>query len=50
MGGGSREREHTYTYGCFMLMYGRNHHNIVKSLSSNLKKTFKKKKEYKTEK
>ena len=24
-----------YTYGCFMLMYGRNQHNIVKRLSSN---------------
>ena len=26
---------HMYTYGRFMLMYGKNHHNIVKQLSSN---------------
>ena len=36
--GGSRRREHMYTYGQFMLMYGRNQHNIVKQLSSNWKK------------
>ena len=30
---GSRVRGHIYTYGCFMLMYGRNQHNIVKQLS-----------------
>ena len=28
--GGSRGKGHIYTYGQFMLMYGRNHHNIVK--------------------
>ena len=33
--GGSRGRGHMYTYGWFMLMYGRNQHNIVKQLSSN---------------
>ena len=27
-----------YAYGWFMLLYGRNQHNIVKQLSSNLKK------------
>jgi len=27
-------REHVYTYGWFMLMYGRNQHNSVKQLSS----------------
>ena len=27
--GGSRGRGHMYTYGWFMLMYGRNQHNIV---------------------
>ena len=33
--GGSRGREHMYIYGRFMLLYGRNQHNIVKQLSSN---------------
>ena len=33
--GGLRGREHMYTYGWFMLMYGRNQHNIIKQLSSN---------------
>ena len=27
--GGSSGRGHIYTYGWFMLMYGRNQHNIV---------------------
>jgi len=31
-------RKHMYTYGWFMLMHGRNQHNIVKQLSFNLKK------------
>ena len=31
--GGSRGREHMYTYGWFMLIYGRNQCNIVKPLS-----------------
>ena len=31
--GGSRGRGHMYTFGWFMLMYGRNQHNIVKQLS-----------------
>ena len=35
-GGGDR-----YTYGWFMLVYGRNHHNIVKQLFLQLKKIFK---------
>ena len=30
-----RRREHMYTYGWFILMYGRNQHNIVKQLFSN---------------
>ena len=33
--GGSRGRGHMYTYGWFMLMYGRNQYNSVKQLSSN---------------
>jgi len=33
--GCSRGRGHVYTYGWFMLMYGRNSHNIVKQLSFN---------------
>ena len=39
--GGSRGRRHMYTCGWFMLMYGRNQHNIVKQLSSNKKNFFK---------
>ena len=31
--GGSKGRVHVYTYGWFLLMYGRNQHNIVKQLS-----------------
>ena len=31
-GGGRRfRREGTHDYGQFMLMYGKNHHNVVKS-------------------
>ena len=41
--GGSGERGHMYTCDWFMLMYGRNQHNVVKLLSSNLKNCFKKK-------
>ena len=33
--GFSGGRGHTYTYGWFMLISGRNQHNIVKQLSSN---------------
>ena len=33
--GGSRKGRMYYTYGWFVLMYGRNQHNIVKQLSSN---------------
>ena len=29
VGGGFRIGGHMYTYGPFMLMYGKNHHNIV---------------------
>ena len=29
-GGGVQDGEHMYTHGGFMLMYGKNHHNIVK--------------------
>ena len=33
---GRFKREGTYAHlGCFMLMYGRNQHNIVKRLSSD---------------
>ena len=32
---GSRGREHMYTFGQFMLMYGRAQHNILKPLSFN---------------
>ena len=35
--GGLRGSGHVYTYGWFILMYGRNQHNIVKQLSSNWK-------------
>ena len=35
--GGSRERGQMYTYGWFMLMYGRNKYNIVKQLFYNEK-------------
>ena len=38
VGGGKEVQEEEdicYTYGWFMLMYGRNQHNIVKQLSSN---------------
>ena len=41
--GGSGGRGHVYTYSWFMLMYGRNQHNIVKELASSLKeRNFKK--------
>ena len=33
VGGRFRREEHMYTYGSFMLMYGRNQHNSVKQLS-----------------
>ena len=36
--GGSRTRGHSYIYGSFTLSYSRNQYNIVKQLSSNLKK------------
>ena len=38
--GGLRERGLVYTYGWFMLMYGIDKYNIVKQLSSNLKKFY----------
>ena len=34
-GRGVQDGEHRYTYGGFMSMYGKTHHNIVKSLASN---------------
>ena len=37
LGGGWRGRGHVFTYGWFMLMYGRNQHNIAKLLSFYLK-------------
>ena len=37
--GGSRERGHVYSYGWFVLMYGRDQHNIIKQLSSNSNKS-----------
>ena len=33
--GGSRGRGHMYTFGWFMLMYGRDQYNTVKQLASN---------------
>ena len=36
--GCSKGRGHMYTYGWFMLMYGRNHHNIVIILQLKIKK------------
>ena len=39
---GSKTRGHRYTYGSFTLLYSRNQYNIVKQLSSNLKKKRKK--------
>ena len=33
--GGPGGRGHMYVYGWLMLMYGKNHHNIVKLLSAN---------------
>ena len=30
MGGGVQDREHMYTHGRFMSMYGKNHYNTVK--------------------
>ena len=38
---GLRGRGHMYTYSRIMLMYSRNHHNIVKQLFLQLKKIFK---------
>ena len=37
MGGGFKREGHMYTCDWFMLMYGRNQHNIVKQLNSKLK-------------
>ena len=37
MGGVSRGRGHTYTYGWFMLIFDRKQQNSVKQLSFNLK-------------
>ena len=34
-GWGVQDREHMYTYGWFMSMYGKNHYNIVISLQLN---------------
>ena len=36
--GGSRGKGRMHAYGWFMLLYGRNQYNIVKQLSSSLKK------------
>ena len=33
--GDSGDRGHMYAYGWFMLMYGKNHPNIIKKVSSN---------------
>ena len=33
--GGPGGRRHMYVYGWLMLMYDKNHHNIVKLLSAN---------------
>ena len=37
-GSGVQDGGHMYTHGWFMSMYGKNHHNIVKQLASNLNK------------
>ena len=34
-GRGVQDGEHVYTFGRFMSMYGKNHHNIIKQLSSS---------------
>ena len=36
-GGGKADQdgEYMYTHDCFMSMYGKNHHNLVKELPSN---------------
>ena len=34
---GLREKQHMFTYGCFLLLYGRSQGNIVKQLSSSWK-------------
>ena len=39
VGGGSPGRGHMYAYGQFMLMYGKNYHNIEKQLSSSENKS-----------
>ena len=39
--GGSRRRGFIYNFDGFPLLYGRNQYNIVKQLSSNLKKSLK---------
>ena len=36
--GGSEGKGYVYTYSWFTLLYSRNQYNIVKQLSSNLKK------------
>ena len=38
VGEGFRMVGHMYTHGWFMLVYGKNHHNIVKYLASNQNK------------
>ena len=40
---GSRGRGHMYTYGWFMLMFGKKQQNPIKQLSFNLKINLKKK-------
>ena len=35
VGDGDRDREHMQVHGWFMSMYGKNHYNIVKQLTSN---------------
>ena len=39
--GGSRWGEHKYTHGRFVLMYGKNHHNIVNWLINKREKVLK---------
>ena len=39
VGGGSPGRGHMYAYGQFMVMYGKNYHNIEKQLSSSENKS-----------
>ena len=40
VGRGTRGRGHMYTYGGFMLLHGKNHHNIIKYYKLKITYTF----------